>query len=386
VSAAVIVVGAGVIGASTAFHLTRLGIQDVLVVDQGGAGTGMSSRSSALVRMHYTFGPEVELAVRSDRMFDNWSELVGRPGCITRTGFVRIVHPGEEGRLRHNVAMQRALGARVELVSGTDLVALAPGLRGDDVALAAFEPHGGFGDGAVVAGDFIAAARDAGAHFSPGAAVRELLVEAGSVRGVMTDQGEERAPVVVLATGPWTPALLEPCGISLPIESELHHVAVVHHRRGGGAPLACIDSTTASYFRPDRTGDTTVIGAFRGTRPARPSDAERDPSPESLAELVTAAARRVPALEEGGVGRGVAGVYDMTPDGRPLLGRVEGLDGLVVAVGFSGMGFKISPAVGEAVAELVADGAARAVDLKPFRPSRFDEGAAIEPEWAYSDD
>lgn len=385
-NASVIVVGAGVIGASTAFQLTRLGVRDVLVIDRGGAGSGMSSRSSALVRMHYTFGPEVELAVRSDRMFDQWSELVGRPGCVTRTGFVRIVHPGEEDRLRHNVNMQRALGAEVELVGGSDLAGLAPGMRTDDVVLAAYEPNGGFGDGAVVAGDFLAAARHAGARFSPGSAVRRLLVEGGKVRGVVTGQGPLRSEVVVLATGPWTPELLQPWGIDLPIEPELHHVAVVRHPRGTGAPLACIDSTTTTYFRPDRTGETTVIGAFFGTRPAVPADVESGPPAESLAELVAAAAARLPALEHAGIGRGIAGVYDMTPDARPLLGRVDGLDGLAIAVGFSGMGFKISPAVGEAMAELVVEGASRTVDLKPFRPSRFAEGAPIDPPWAYSDD
>lgn len=385
-SASVIIVGAGVIGASTAFHLTRLGIRDVLVVDRGGAGTGMSSRSSALVRMHYTFDLEVELAVRSDRMFDRWNELVGRPGCVTRTGFVRIVRPGEEDRLRHNVEMQRALGAAVELVTGSELASLAPGLRSDDVVVAAYEPRGGFGDGAVVAGDFLASARDGGARFSPGVSVRQLLLDGGKVRGVVTDQGVLRGDVVVLATGPWTPTLLEPCGVNLPIEPELHHVAVTRHPLGGGAPLACIDSTTGTYFRPDRAGETTVIGTFSGTRPAVPADAEVDPSPESLAELVAAAAVRLPALENAGIGRGIAGVYDMTPDARPLVGRLEGLDGLVVAVGFSGMGFKISPAVGEAVAELLVYGSSREVDLRPLRPSRFAEGAPIDPVWAYSDD
>lgn len=385
-SASVIVVGAGVVGASTAFHLTRLGFRDVLVVDRGAAGTGMSGRSSALVRMHYTFGLEVELAVRSDRMFDRWNELVGRPRCVTRTGFVRIVQPGEEDRLRHNVEMQRALGVDAELVTGPELASLAPGLRSDDVALAAYEPRGGFGDGAVVAGDLLASARDGGTRFCPGVSVRQLLLEGGKVRGIVTDQGVMQGEVVVLATGPWTPALLEPCGVDLPIEPELHHVAVTRHPPGGGAPLACIDSVTGTYFRPDRAGEATLIGAFSGTRPATPSDADKDPSPESLAELVAAAAVRLPALENAGIGRGVAGVYDMTPDARPLIGRVDGLDGLVVAVGFSGMGFKISPAVGEAVAELVVHGTSRQVDLGPLRPGRFAEGAPVDPIWAYSDD
>ena len=97
-SADVVIVGAGVIGAATAFHLSLLGAGDVLVLDRATVGSGMSCRSSALVRMHYTFGPEVELAVRSDAMFEAWPDLTGRPGCVRRTGFVRIVSPGPRSK------------------------------------------------------------------------------------------------------------------------------------------------------------------------------------------------------------------------------------------------------------------------------------------------
>ncbi len=381
-----VVVGAGVTGSSAAFHLTRLGVREVLVVDRGGPASGMSSRSSALVRMHYTFRPEVELAVRSDRMFACWPELTGKPPCVTRTGFVRLVRTGDVERLRHNVAMQRDVGADVRLVTGDELRSLAPGMRTDDVAVAAYEPDGGFGDGAVVAGDFLAAAREAGARFTAGTEVRDLLVRRGRVEGVLTDSGRVEADTVVLATGPWSPPLLARHGVSLPIEAELHHVAVVRHVPGGGAPLACIDSTTSTYFRPEGTGNTTLIGTLTGERPAAPEDALATPGPEQLAEVVGAAARRIPALEHAGIGRGLSGVYDMTPDGRPLLGAVDGLEGLVLAVGFSGTGFKISPAVGEALAELVVHGKSLSVDLRPFRPSRFDEGAPISPAWSYSDE
>lgn len=382
----VIVVGAGVIGASTAFHLGRLGVGDVLVLERQHAGSGMSSRSSALVRMHYTFGPEVELAVRSDRMFDAWPELLGRPSPIRRTGFVRIVLPSEESQLRANVAMQRGLGARTEVVDGRALAELAPQMRFDDVEFAAWEEHGGYGDGSVVAGDFMAAAREAGATYRPGTEVRSLVLDGNRVVGVETDGGIEHAGVVVVASGVWSPPLLARAGVDVPIELELHHVAVLRHKQGSGAPVACIDSTTATYFRPDGAGEGTVVGSFVGPRMPPPPDLAAAAEPEELAALVEAAARRLPSLAEAGIGRGITGVYDMTPDCRPLLGPAPGLDGLVLAVGFSGMGFKISPAVGEGVAEIVTAGRASTVDLTAFRSSRFDEGEAISPPFPYSDD
>jgi glycine/D-amino acid oxidase-like deaminating enzyme len=393
VSADVVVVGAGVIGAATAFHLSLLGAGDVLVLDRATAGSGMSCRSSALVRMHYTFGPEVELAVRSDAMFEAWPDLVGRPGCVRRTGFVRIVSPGEEEALRANVAMQRALGARAEVIDAAGLKEVAPGLRADDIACAAWEPHGGYGDGAVVAGDLLAAARARGVRYRPHTRVRSLLARGDRVTGVETggsgDGGgsgsREHAGTVVLAAGVWSPPLLRGVGVTLPIETELHQVAVLAHAPGMGTPVACIDSTTQTYFRPEAAGAMTLVGAFAGQRGADP-DAAAAATAEDLAPLVGAASRRVPALEDAGIARGVTGVYDMTPDARPLLGRLPGLDGLIVAAGFSGMGFKIAPAVGEGIAGLSVRAPDGSVDLGPFRPGRLGDGQPIDPPNPYSDD
>ena len=414
-SADVIVVGAGVAGAATAFHLSRLGAGDVLVLDRAAAGSGMSSRSSAMIRMHYTFRPEVELAVRSDAMFGSWTELTGRPAFVRRTGFARIVRPGEEGALRANVAMQRDCGARAEVLPAADFAALAPGVATGDLTEVAWEPAGGYGDGALVAGDLLAAARDRGVRYRPHTPVRALLRDGDRVTGVETADGPEYAGVVVAAAGVWSPALLASIGVDLPIETEFHEVAVLSHAPGQGTPVACIDSTTQTYFRPEAGGTRTLVGSFTGPRGVDPdrvapppgaghahrgafypaggvkgtpmmASAGGDPV-EGLAGLVGAAARRVPALADAGIVAGVTGVYDMTPDGRPMLGGWPGLDGLVLAAGFSGTGFKISPAVGEAVAALITGRpVAGSVDIGPFRPGRFAEGMPVSPPYPYSDD
>jgi sarcosine oxidase, subunit beta len=386
VTADVLIVGAGVIGAAIAWQLTRLGVTDVTVLDMAAAGSGMSSRSSALIRMHYTYGLEVELAVRSDAMFDAWPDLVGRPHCVRRTGFVRIVVPADEPNLRANVAMQREKGAAAEVVDGAALAELAPGLRTDDIGCAAWEPRGGYGDGAIAAGDMLAAARAAGASYRPHTPVRSLLRSGDRVTGVQTPQGAEHAGTVVLAAGVWSPPLLRGAGLAAPIETEFHRVAVLAHRPGGGTPVACIDSTTQTYFRPEAAGAMTLVGAFTGDPGADPDTIPATARPDELAPMVGAAARRVPALADAGIARGTTGVYDMTPDARPLLGHVPGVSGLVLAAGFSGMGFKISPAVGEGLAEMVVYGKAVQTDLTPFRPGRFDDGQPIRPDHPYQDD
>jgi len=142
-----VILGAGVMGASIAFHLAKRKAGKIVVIDKDHVGRGGSGRSSALVRMHYSFPPEVELALISLRMFQNWQEVVGQPGEFRKTGFVRIVHPNESARLKSNVEMQRRLGAKVDLISKEDLHELEPDWNVEEVEVAAYEPDSGYGDG-----------------------------------------------------------------------------------------------------------------------------------------------------------------------------------------------------------------------------------------------
>ena len=211
-AADVLVVGAGVIGAATAFHLTRMGAGSVTVLDRGTVGSGMSSRSSALVRMHYTFPPEVDLAVRSDAMFDAWTDLTGRPSCVRRTGFVRLVAKEETDLLRANVchaaAARRARrGRRRRRACEACAQGCAPTTSN--------APRGN----RTVA---MATARSwqAICWLPPGTRVRStgrirrvrsLVTDGERVLGVRTDDGAVYAGIVVLAAGVWSPPLLGHC-------------------------------------------------------------------------------------------------------------------------------------------------------------------------------
>ncbi|HWX93191.1 MAG TPA: FAD-binding oxidoreductase [Terriglobales bacterium] len=381
-----VILGAGVMGTSIAFHLARRKAGRMVVIDKDHVGCGGSGRSSALIRMHYSFPPEVQLALASLRMFERWEELVGEAPLFQKTGFVRIVHPNEVERLKRNVEMQRELSVNVSLVCGKDLQELQPDWVVDDVEFAAYEPDSGYGDGATVANDFLTRARDLGVAYLPRTRATALRVVDGHIQGVTTDQGVIDSPVVVVATGPWTRPLLQKVGFDLPIETEYHQVAILINApdmKSGGC--ACIDSGNQTYFRPDGA-EKFLVGDFYGQRPADPDNFPQRASDESLENVLERACRRVPKLEKAELLRGVTGVYDMTPDNRPLLGEIPGNAGLYVCAGFSGMGFKISPAVGLVMSELLLDGAAKTVDISAFRPSRFAEGKPIKAEFEYVDD
>lgn len=384
-AADIVIVGAGVMGSSIALQLAVRKAGRVVVLDRGHVGEGMSARSSALVRMHYSFRPEVELAVLSLRMFEAWPDLVHAPSLLREVGFVRFVGPRDGVSLRANVAMQKRCGVAVQLIGEPELSQLLPGWRIDKAEEAAYEPHGAFGDGSRAASEMMSRARELGVQYQSEVAVEGLRRSGDKVVGVETSSGYISAGTVICATGPWTPQLLAGAGVSVPIESELHEIAIVRH--AGTMPtarLACIDSRSKTYFRPDGA-ETSLVGTFHGSRDVDVDAFPQRPPLESLATAVGAAANRWPALGEGGLAGGYCGVYDMTPDARPLLGHVPGVEGAYLAAGFSGTGFKLAPAIGVVMSELVLDGRASSVDITSFSPNRFAEGNPVRPPFEYED-
>jgi len=381
-----VVIGAGVMGASIACHLAERRAGTVTVLEKAAVASGASGRSSALVRMHYTVREEVLLAVKSLEYFVEWRERLGRPGHFRKTGFVRIVPEGEIENLRANVEMQRSCGANVELVTREELQAIEPRWSLEDVALAAYEPDSGYGDGATVATDFLNRARELGARYRPKDLVLGLKVEGDRIRGVRTDSGLIESSRIIVAAGAWSDRLFRAAGVELPLDTEYHEVAILERPAEIREPhITCIDSILDIYFRSE--GRTqTLVGDFYGPRGVDPDDFPERPSLDAMASKVEILSKRIPAMENAGIAGGVSGVYTMTPDYHGLMGEVAGIAGLYCCTGFSGMGFKISPAVGLVMSEILLDGRSKTVDISAFRPSRFDEGASIVAPYPYADD
>jgi sarcosine oxidase subunit beta len=380
-----VIVGAGVMGASIAYHLAHRKAGRIVVLEKDHVGRGASGRSSALIRMHYTFPPEVRLAVTSLEMFQNWAGITGESGDFRQTGFVQLVPAAEINLLKANVEMQRQNGVNVQLITADELKKIEPDWYVGDVVAAAYEPDSGYGDGASVANDFLAKARELGVEYRPRTRASQFLINGDRIRGVATDQGEIQAPVVIAATGQWSKPLFARVNVDLPIQTEYHEVCILKNPEGmksGGC--ACIDSTFCVYFRSEGL-DKTLVGSFTGERGTDPENFPQRASEESLAAIADGACKRIPCLQHAELVRGITGVYDLTPDYRPLLGEVPEVRGLYVVAGFSGMGFKISPAIGLVMSELLLDGRASTVDITAFRASRFAEGQPIRPEFEYAE-
>lgn len=385
----VIVIGAGMVGCSLAFHLARTGARVTVFDKEHEVCAGMSARSGALLRMHYTFAPEAELAWKSLRYFAHWEEMVGRDaerrGCgFVRTGFTIVVGPPNAEKLRANIAMLRAVGVDTSVVEPAELRSLEPAINVDDVALAAYEPQSGYADPVAATRSMAEAAARQGARFKLRVPIGSIDAAGGRVRGVVDAAGKRHeADAVCVVAGPWTDRLLKPLGAPIGIRAERAQIAFFKRP----APLkhcGCIDTISGSYFRPQGDAETLIgLGDVKAEYEPDPDSFREDNDADFVTEVAERLAHRVPAMAGAGYSRGHAGIYDVSPDSRAVMGPVPDIGGLHVAAGFSGTGFKTAPAVGAAMAELILTGRATTVDLRPFGFERLREGRPIRGENEY---
>ncbi len=374
-TADVIIIGAGVHGASLAFHLARGGMKPV-ILEKKFVGAGATGRSSGLVRMHYDVRQDTELAWVSFQYFRDWKERVGGDCGFTRTGFIQLVAPEDGAALRANVAMQQALGVPAILIDAGDVRRLAPTFATDDITVAAYEPDSGYAMPSDTAAAFMNAAREKGARLVQDAEVSSITVQGGKVAAVEAGGTKFSAPVVVNAAGAWAANINRMVGLDLPYDTWRHDTMFVARPRplALGHP-AVIDFPNEMYFRPE--GNLTLVGLEDGNPLGESPDRDTDHARQGFVErAIDRICRRIPLLENGSLHSAHGGYDGITPDQHPLLGAA-GPDGFYLECGFSGTGFKTAPAVGLCMSELILDGASRTVDISIYSPRRFAEGHAI---------
>lgn len=381
-TADVIIIGAGVHGASLACALARRGAS-VQVLERHHVASGATGRSSGLVRMHYDLELEARLAWASHAVFRDWQAAIGGECGFTRTGFLFLARPSHNEALRANVAMHRRLGIPTQVVAASEVRRIAPLLAAEDFELAAYEPESGYADPTQTAGSFLRAARDHGARLVQDCPVTSIVIEAERVGGVVTPLGRFSAPVVVNAAGAWAGPVARLVGLDLAVDTWRHDVAFLRRPAAlAGDHPAVIDDVNSMYFRPE-TGGLTLVGLEDGNPIGLSPEDEERAAPEGFVDrAVDRLCRRIPGMQDGSLHSTHGGFDGITPDQRPLIGPA-GPEGFYLDCGFSGTGFKISPAVGESLAHRILDGRYDPVDLSAFDPQRFARGELLRGEHAY---
>jgi sarcosine oxidase, subunit beta len=386
-----IVIGGGVIGMSTAWQLAQLGAKNVLVLERRRIGEGTTAQSSGILRTHYSVPQNVELARRSWAMFENFAAALDDDEAsagLVRCGYLISAPAGDKlAALQATLSMQEAQGIPLQRLSRADASARLPICRFDDAALIGFEPEAGYADAYLVTTSFARAARRLGVKVLEGTAVQALLREGTRVVGVRTAQADFHAGVVVSAQNIWARELQAWAGLQVPLHAERHTVlalqgpqpytpqmpvfkdlgsgGMLYGRSYGGTQMLVSEGTAAE-----------VLGHASGDMDDAQIDVQADVSMDQVAHIGAQVAERFPSFETAGLASSWTGVYDVTPDWNPVLGRVPDVPGLVLAFGFSGHGFKLSPAVGRVLAQ-EALGLATDVSLAPYALTRFAQGRPL---------
>lgn len=378
-----IVIGAGVIGTSTAFHLAQLGARNVLVLDRKTIGEGTTAQSSGILRTHYSVSENVELARLSWRVFNdftNYLEDEDASAGLVKCGYMIWAPEGDKLEpLRSALAQQETQGVPLRYLDQKEATDLLPIARLDDAALIGYEPEAGFADAYLVATSFARAARRRGVTIKEGVSVERLIVENGKVVGVETSAGRFLSDTVISTQNIWTPELAQWTGLTLPVRAERHTVLALEGPEAYTFQMPVFKDLGSpgmlygrSYGGAQMLVSEGVVGETLGT----PDTEQGDVSLDAIVEIGAQVAERFPSYETAGLATSWTGVYDVTPDWNPVLGRLPGIDGLVAGFGFSGHGFKLSPAVGRVLAQsalsLPTD-----VPLTPYALERFSTGALL---------
>ena len=385
-TAAVVIVGGGIEGAAAAWALSQRGVTDVVVLERNTVASGMTGKSSGIVRCHYGVSSLAAMAAVGLEVFEKAEEIFGTDIGFRQTGYVVGVGESNVESLRKSLAAQRAVGVQTEEIDKSDVAKLWP--YADLAPFEAFgwEARGGYGDAYMTAQAFAASARAAGVRIRQGTTVTGLLRQDDRVTGVLLADGSEiSAGTVVVATGVWTKPFLAPYGVDVPIRVLREQIVTIAPGIDIGAVPVFSDLVSLQYVRPEVGGDILFGNSDLSDVEEADPDNYLNRATEAFVDLtVDKVGTRFPGFTDAAISSSYAGCYDVTPDWNPVISRTD-VQGLVVAAGFSGHGFKIAPAVGRLVADLVVDG--RSADPRipesDFRLSRFADGRLLKTPHPY---
>ena len=367
-----VVIGAGIMGCAIAHALAERGLTDVVVLEKDAIGRGATADAAGGIRQQFSTETNVRLATYSVRVWETYGERFGVEIGLRQQGYLFLLtDPAEVPAFEANLALQQRLGVPARWVTPEEIAELNPAVRLDGVVGGTFCPEDGWCDtyGATVG--FAQAARRLGVRFEEETPVVGIDVAGGRVVGVRTPAGEIATPLAIVCAGPYTRQVGAMAGADLPVDPyrRMSFITEPFAALPASLPMT-IEFSRGLYFHPESRGFLFGMG-----NRDEPSSFEKTVDEAWMLATVEALVERAPAFEEASVLRGWAGFYEVTPDDNPLLGWVGEPAGLAVAAGFSGHGFMQGPAIGACLAELILDGAATTVDIAPFRPSRFAEGA-----------
>lgn len=367
-TADVAIIGGGIMGASTAYHLARRGCTDIVILEKDLLAQASTGLSAGGIRQQFSHPANIRLSQAAVRVFERFQEEFGVDVEFRQVGYLFLAQSEAVWQeFLQNVEAQRLLNVPVEALTPEEIKHRWPYLEVGDLRGGTFCPEDGYADPYMAAMGFANAARRLGVRIEEQTRVTGIRLEDGKMQGVETMRGPISAPVVVNVAGPWAGQVAEMAGYNLPVKPYRRQVFVTKSFDPIPKPVPMIlDIEPAFYFRGE--GPSILMGM---SDPQEPSSFNLNVDYAFLEQVIDAAIHRSPILEEAEILRGWGGLYAITPDDNPIIGALPGAGGLFCAIGFSGHGFQQAPTVGRILSELILDGKTD-FDLTPFAHDRFD--------------
>jgi len=361
--AEVVVVGGGVAGCSVAYHLTKLGINDVVLLERKQLTSGTTWHAAGLVTQLRATRRMTELAQYTGELFGRLEAETGQATGFKRRGSLRVANtPARYEELARGASMGRNFGLPVEPVTPEEIKQRWSPISTEGIVGGFWFPQDGQVNPADVTMAYARGARMGGARVLEHTAVTRILVENGRAAGVMTDKGPIRANTVVICGGMWSRDLAAEAGVALPLHAAEHFYMVTEPVEGLPKDLPVLflgDEWT--YYKED--AGKLLVGLFEPV--AKPWGHNGIPEDfcfgtlpediEHVAPILEAATRRVPVLQKTGIQLFFNGPESFTPDDRYLLGETPEVPGLFCACGFNSIGILSSGGVGKVMAEWIRD-------------------------------
>jgi len=373
-TADVVIVGGGCMGASVAYHLTRRGVTNVLLLEREPLlATGSTGRNAGGVRHQFSNEANVRLSLESIRAIEHFADDVGQPIDFHQDGYLFLLSSDRSvSTFRKNVVLQRRLGVDVEWLDAEQAARLAPGLDVGGVMGATFCARDGIADPNGVTMGFARAAQAAGVSIEKSVEVTGIALANGRVAAVHTTNGSVATPIVVNAAGPWARRVGRLAGVDVPVDPLRRHIFIAAFD-GPAAPavpqshIMVIDFDTTFYFHREGRGVLFGMGD-----PHEAPTFDTTVQWDFLPQVIDVAVTRLPALASASISHAWAGLYEMSPDGNPIIGRTP-VDGFFAINGFSGHGFQHSPAAGRILADIIVE-RDPGLDIPPFALERLATG------------
>ena len=372
-TADVVIVGGGIIGASIAYHLTKKGVRDVLVLERDRLGSGSTGKNAGGIRLQFSSEINVELSQRSLPHIERFADEIGTDPHFHQVGYLFLITEDRDvDAFERSLAMWSRLGIPARKVSAAEAKALFKHARTDDVRFGTFCAKDGYADPSSMLNGYVARAREGGVTFVEDAPVMAIACTNGRVTGVRTKADEIGARTVVNAAGPWAAEVAKLASVELPIQPLRRHIFVTEPVPGLGEDFPLTIEFATGLYAHRESGGVLLGMADPNEKPAFDDSVNWDFMPA----VVERALARFPILERTSIKTGWAGLYEDTPDKHPILGKVDGVEGLINAAGFSGHGVMHAPVTGELIAELIVDGRT-SLDIRALALSRFRTGQLV---------